>query len=191
MLQGVLNAVGNWNTSGANVSFVANQNGNSGVPIYVHMASLDAGTWGFTSESNVQIGGHWYVSHMDVSLNSVHSGDSTSIWTSTAAHELGHALGLDHNNFNNGSSYMVMNSCGSCGSSAQRPQNVDITIINRMYPFYVQPRLLVPDLAIAATRPLPRPLACHKGVKRSCPIWNQAATTGTRANPELKPTQSS
>jgi len=140
MLQGVLNAVNNWNNSAANVAFTVNQNGDAGAPIYVHGDWISPTyVWGNTNESNALIGGRYYISHMDVSLNLNNNGGGTGVWTSTATHELGHALGLDHNNFYNGSSYMLMNECGSCVGSAQTPQNVDITIINLMYPYTCNP----------------------------------------------------
>ncbi|MEO9029859.1 MAG: hypothetical protein ABI413_13700 [Ktedonobacteraceae bacterium] len=89
--------------------------------------------WGYTSPNGPPI------SHAIVHLNVNYfpcGNLNGKAWITTAAHELGHSIGLEHNQWYDSAhgTYMLMNSCGSCGTTPDGPQSMDIAIVNAMYP---------------------------------------------------------
>ena len=142
----------NWARSGANLWV------NSAANVYYHESGtlstanveIDAehhgancnGVWGHTTPNGPPI------SHVHVYLNVDNAGcanNSGWFWITTAAHELGHAIGLEHNQWCSGggtTGCMLMNSCGSCNLTPHALQSMDITITNAMYP----PNLVFPTL---------------------------------------------
>lgn len=93
-----------------------------------------SGAWGVTTDQwHIYLNYHYW--------DSSHIGNSNcniAGWIATGAHELGHAMGLDHNYYQNGSGYnQLMNGCSgySCRGLVYSPQEVDTYIFNLKYPY--------------------------------------------------------
>lgn len=83
-------------------------NGNGQVPIYLNYHYWDAA---HRAQGNCRIAG----------------------WRMTIAHELGHAMGLNHNNI---SPKQLMNGCSNTSCSLViGPQSIDVYIFNLLYPY--------------------------------------------------------
>lgn len=132
-----------WVNSAANVYFYRSGTQSS--------ADVEIDAW----HGNTNCGGVWGhtvvngppITHAYVYLNVDNSGCGNlngKAWVTTAAHELGHSIGLEHNEWydSTNKTYMLMNSCGSCVITPDGPQSMDITIVNAMY----TPTEIVPTL---------------------------------------------
>lgn len=84
-------------------------NGNGQVPIYLNYHYWDSA---HRTQGNCNIAG----------------------WRMTIAHEIGHAMGLNHNNI---SPKQLMNGCSntSCSTWVSGPQSIDVYIFNLLYPY--------------------------------------------------------
>lgn len=123
-----------WVNSAANVYFYRSGTQSSAdVEIDAAYNSTSCqGRWGYTTPNGPPI------SHVQVHLEVGNSNCDPSgrAWVTTAAHELGHSIGLEHNEWydSTNGTYMLMNSCGSCSITPYGPQSMDITLVNAMYP---------------------------------------------------------
>jgi hypothetical protein len=128
-------AITNWNNASTSVHFFITSSANAMIFIHpVTTATSCGGTWGWTSNT-----GSPAITRSDVNLYVENAGCSNNNgkgWISTSAHELGHALGLAHNNWYDSTNhtYMLMNSCSACNGSPQGPQSMDRQLIHAMYP---------------------------------------------------------
>lgn len=136
MWNGLKQAILNWDAAGTSVHLTFT-NTTSNANIFVHPWNGGAncgGIWGNTSNS-----GGSAITRSDINLNVQDAScgnNSGNGWISTSAHELGHALGLAHNEWYDSTNhtYMLMNSCSACNGSAQTPQSMDRQLIRAMYP---------------------------------------------------------
>lgn len=128
----------NWSNSAANV-YLSQGGTQSSADIEIdawHPGANCAGIWGQTS-----ITGSTTISHVKIVLNvdnyNACGNNGGALWISTSAHELGHAFGLEHNEWVDPSTghHELMWSCAACNSSQQTPQTMDVRIINTMYPW--------------------------------------------------------
>ncbi len=124
-----------WVSSAANVDFYrAGTQTSADVEIDAwHAGANCQGVWGRTSPNGPPIShAHVYLNVDNASCGNLNG----KAWVTTAAHELGHSIGLEHNQWYDSahSTYMLMNSCGSCGITPYGPQSMDIAIVNAMYP---------------------------------------------------------
>jgi hypothetical protein len=143
----MLQAAQNWTSSPANV--VLTSTCSTCLPAQIRIVAQDPPWTKFDTNANCL--GTWAATdfstapdHSTVYLN-YHYWDSSHAskpdcniagWLTTGVHEMGHAMGLDHNNINT-NPHQIMNACSgyTCSNRATTPQSIDVWIFNLKYPF--------------------------------------------------------
>jgi hypothetical protein len=133
-------AIDNWNDSGAHVRLSTTSTINVG-----NLLAIYGTNQGYNFQTSCSTSGAWGQSWGGGS-NLYHTvwldnmifgcGYSTAVWSGLIAHEMGHTMGLAHNNYNNGEVYMRMYTYPAKlrdGSPMTKPQFTDYYIFNQIY----------------------------------------------------------